>query len=291
MTESLLIVGVHNQVGVSLLERLRGGAADVIACSRASAPTAPGPGVRWIAGGVDAADLDGVTVDGLVYLAPLPLLPGLMGRVTVKRTLVVFSSMSAESKRRSPSSAEREVAEALRTGEAAAREWGDALQAPAQIFRPTLVYGRGMDRNLSRIAALIRRVNRMVLPQGELGLRQPVHADDLAAAALQAIADPPREHTTFELGGGERLRYDVMVERIFQSLALPPRVHRWPKSLLTGAVGVASLLPSLRGIDSAMVERMGRDLVANNERAAECLSYAPRPFRPAAETWTRRPLS
>ena len=50
------------------------------------------------------------------------------------------------------------------------------------------------------------------------GLRQPVHAEDLALACIQALDDPVTINKTYNLSGGETLSYREMVEKIFRSL-------------------------------------------------------------------------
>ena len=78
---------------------------------------------------------------------------------------------------------------------------------PWTVLRPALIYGLGLDRNVTAAARFIRRWHCFPLGGPGKGLRQPVHADDLAAAALAALDLPAAEGQSFNLGGGETLSY------------------------------------------------------------------------------------
>ena len=285
-----LLVGASNQVSVSLLESQAADVSALTVCSRRSRPSGVTKNVAWIEGGIQAPRLKDWETDNLVYLAPLNQLPRLMDRVIVKRTVLMFSSTSARTKSTSPSRYERAIAEMLQFGEAAAIEWGNALNVPVQIFRPTLIYGRGIDRNVTLLARVIRRWSRIPLPAGRLGLRQPVLADDLAAAVLAALKRLPAEHATYELGGGERLSYEAMVDRIFASLGVPATCHRLPAPALRAAVAALRIHPRFRGLDPAMIDRMRDDLVADNRPANAAFGYSPQSFSPTTMTWEPRGL-
>jgi nucleoside-diphosphate-sugar epimerase len=62
------------------------------------------------------------------------------------------------------------------------------------ILRPTLIYDEGRDGNVSRLAGLIRRFGVLPLSGEGEGLRQPVHAEDLAVGACAPPARAPREN-------------------------------------------------------------------------------------------------
>src|SRR5690606_38731798 len=102
----------------------------------------------------------------------------------------------------STDAAERDLARRLRAGEEGVFAAAAARGAGATLLRPTLVYGAGRDQTLSRIAALARRRRWMLLPSGATGLRQPVHVDDLAVAAIAAQASPAATGRAYDLPGG-----------------------------------------------------------------------------------------
>ena len=145
------------------------------------------------------------------------------------------------------------------------------------ILRPTMIYGCGLDNNISRLASWIRRFGFLPVNGKASGLRQPVHADDLADVAVTALQtdDPlPRD---LVLAGGSTLSYVDMVTGIFSALGKPARILHLPQWLFM-------LLVKLRpgsDINREMVRRQGDDLVFDDRPARELLAYKPRRFEPA----------
>src|SRR5690606_10084758 len=126
-------------------------------------------------------------VEAIVSFGPLlPFARWLAGaRPAHAPRVVATSSMSAESKIGSDVPAERAVARELREGEAALARACAELGSAWTVLRPTLVYGAGLDKSLTPIARRALRTRLFPLPAGR-GLRQPVHADDIAQAVLAA---------------------------------------------------------------------------------------------------------
>ena len=91
------------------------------------------------------------------------------------------------------------------------------------ILRPTLIYAEGRDINITPLSRLIRRFGFMPLVGGAAGLRQPVHAEDLAIGAIAAAASPAAVNKFYALPGGETLPYKEMIGRIFDGMKLPRR--------------------------------------------------------------------
>jgi nucleoside-diphosphate-sugar epimerase len=150
------------------------------------------------------------------------------------------------------------------------------------VLRPTLVYGRGRDATLSRIAALARRWRWFPLPRGANGLRQPVHADDLAAAAF-AVANAERlSQPAYDLPGGETLAYREMVARVLAMLQPPAKLHLLPPTAFRALLSLAHAAGIARDFGDAALGRMRQDLVFDIEPARRDFGYAPRAFEPAA---------
>ena len=123
-----------------------------------------------------------------------------------------------------------------------------------------------MDRNVSAAARFSRRWRCFPLAGPGAGLRQPVHADDLAAAALAALDAEETIAGQFNLGGGETLSYRAMIERIFQALDLRPRFLRLP------------FLARLPGRIGAMAARMEQDLAFDEGELWSRLGLTPQRF-------------
>lgn len=218
--------------------------------------------------------------DAVVFsLLPLWLLPPLLPNLEAVRQVVAFGSTSAITKDASADSGERELAQRLRRAEADLAAACSAMGLPWTLLRPTLVYGGGRDRNISAIARVVRRFGLFALPAPGLGLRQPVHADDLACAALSAVDNPRARDATFDLPGGETLTYRAMVERIFRAAGRRPRILLLPEPAL---VFIVASLGRLGVIEAGpeVVRRMNRDLTVDAASAGIHLGYRPRAFAP-----------
>jgi nucleoside-diphosphate-sugar epimerase len=219
--------------------------------------------------------------DTLLSLSPIwllnPILPKLLDRGL--RRVVAFSSTSRFTKATSPLPEERAVARALAEGEEALCSLCAASGARWTILRPTLIYAEGLDRNVSRLAGLVRRFGLLPLAGDGGGLRQPVHAEDLARGALYALDSPRSLDQAYDLPGGETLTYRQMCERVFQGLGRRPFIVSTPPLLWDWAFRIAR--PLLPGATSAMGSRMVEDLVFDGRPAQRDFQWSPRAFHPS----------
>jgi nucleoside-diphosphate-sugar epimerase len=199
---------------------------------------------------------------------------------------VVFSSSSVETKRASDNPAEREQIRDMLALESELQLSAKTRGSKLVIFRPTLIYGCGLDTNISQLAKWIRRFGFMPVNGRATGLRQPVHADDLASVAVTALLSEVVCPDVMTLTGGETLSYSDMVSRIFSALEKPVRLLHLPQWLFVLLVNLASRLKAGGGINGEMVKRQKLDLVFDKRVAQEIFSYDPRPFEPAAEDFS-----
>jgi nucleoside-diphosphate-sugar epimerase len=278
---TVLVLGATSLVGRFLLPRLAASGAAVTALSR-DPPAEASAGVAWLQGDLTDPALPARlpharTVFSLmpIWLIP-PVLP-ILRRHGVER-VVAFSSTSRFTKQGSPEPSERVVARKLAAGEAAAMTACEAAGAGWTILRPTLIYAEGRDGNVTRLARLIARFGVLPLAGKGEGLRQPVHADDLAKGALAAAASAAARDRAYDLPGGETLSYRDMAGRIFEALGKPPRMVAVPPAMWK--LGLALASPLLPGATAAMGARMAEDLTFDPEPAARDFGWSPRPFRP-----------
>jgi len=288
MTRTALVFGARGQIGHFLLPRLQAAGWCTHAVTRAN-PPASSVEVRWhalelFAGGDLDIEADDAAIDTIFSLGPLDGFNAWLQRSRLRpRRVIAFSSTSADSKQTSPDARERELALRLQAAEIDLLATCSQRDARATLLRPTLVYGIGRDRNLTRIAQLARRWRGFVLPRGSTGLRQPVHAEDLAEAAWQVacrdIALAPR----YDLPGGETLEYREMVRRVLASLDSPVRLVEIPAWPVRAALWCVQRAGGVGDAGSGVFARLGTDLVYNVEAARRDLGYAPRQFHPQAE--------
>lgn len=279
---TVLVTGATGQIGYSVLQLCASREIPVIAVSRCPHSDPPaGSQLRWLQNDLALSQEMDLAAHSLVHAAPLGLASGLVDAMPGLKNAVAVSSTSVLVKQDSPDPRERAVVAQLLQAEAEFARACEERKVAWTILRPTLIYGHGLDQNLTRVAEWARKRTLFPLVLGRSGLRQPVHAGDVGDAALAALERPSARGSTYVLAGGTTLSYRDMVTQVYGSLGRKPRFLRLPAWLLTllirGFTG--------REVPWAMVGRMGRDLVFDDGPAREALGYDPRPFRPKAATW------
>jgi nucleoside-diphosphate-sugar epimerase len=217
----------------------------------------------------------------LVYAcAPIWLMPAALEALANRgmRRLIAFSSTSRFTKAASANAAERAVAKRLSDAEDAVMAYCQSRAIGWTILRPTLIYAEGQDQNISRLARLIGQVGFVPVAGAGLGQRQPVHAADLAAAAVRASTCDSAINKAYDLPGGETLSYRTMVERVFIGMGRRPSIVSVPLSVWQAGLWLAS--PLLPGATGAMGARMAQDLVFDAAAAKTDLDWQPRAFAP-----------
>lgn len=272
-----LVFGASGQIGEALLARLDARDWQVFAVSRTPRP--PSSNVQWLTGEFEGIDSLPDRVDVIFSTGPLDGFAQWYGRGLVAAPRVVaFGSTSLDTKQASGDAYERDIVARLQAAERLVFDTASATGAWATLLRPTLVYGAGRDQTLARIAAMARRMGFFVLPRGAEGRRQPVHVDDLAAAAL-AVVDAPATHgQAYALPGGETLAYREMVVRTLAALDPPATLWQLPMPVFRAVLSFARMAGAMRGLSDDAVARMREDLVFDATPARNDFGYAPRAF-------------
>jgi nucleoside-diphosphate-sugar epimerase len=278
-----MVTGATNQIGFFLLPRLQAAGFSVTAVSRKGLKG--DSSVRWLSVDLLTTPLMIEEPVWLFHLAPLPLLPILLARLSVSdgfksrylQKVIAFSSTSCFTKANSPDPKERAVAVELSVAEREVIAWCEAHQVAWVLLRPTLIYGCGRDENVSFIAGFIRRFGFFPILGAGSGLRQPVHADDLALACLQVAFSNLAVNRAYNLSGGETLSYREMVAAIFAQLGKPVRIFSLPPRLYQ-ALALNWWLPLISSVSPAMIMRMNQDLCFEHEAATRDFGYLPRNF-------------
>ncbi len=220
-----------------------------------------------------------------ICVAPIWVLPEyfkMLETYGVSR-IVVLSSTSRFTKVDSSDQNEYNTAVKLAEGEKNLRLWAESNGIEWIILRPTLIYGLGKDKNISEIARFIRRFGFFPLLGRATGLRQPVHAEDVATACATALVSPGVANHAYNLSGGETLSYREMIGRVFVALNRREHLFTVPQGIFWFALACLRLLPRYRHWSAAMAERMNQDLVFDHKEASRDLNFAPRPFHLTAE--------
>jgi nucleoside-diphosphate-sugar epimerase len=279
--EPILLVGASGQVGLSIMRRLLHAKQKVLAVYHDTVMDFEHPNLTWIYGDVEGRNLDlrGLKPQTLIYTPSIWTLPPHLKKLSkagIKR-LVCFSSTSIMSKASSGNAYERELVEKFSEAEREVAEICKELGIEWTVIRPTMIYGIGLDKNVSSILRFMKRFYGLFpLVPPATGLRQPVHVDDLARAVHLLLDMPKTYGKCYNLGGAERLTYRALVERIAQTAKITPKFL--PLARLPQVMDAISRLLRRPDLNGQIAMRMNRDLVFDFTEATQDFGYAPRPF-------------
>src|SRR5216683_3611624 len=192
--------------------------------------------------------------------------------------VIAFTSTSIVTKAESEIGAERESARLWAEAEQQLIVACERLGIQWTVLRPTIIYDEGRDANITRLSRLIEKLGFMPLAGSGSGLRQPVHAEDLAIGALAAAASPAAANKIYAIPGKDTITYREMVGRIFDGLHKPRRIIPIPPALWRAAFSVAK--PFVPHANVAMGNRMAKDMIFDSAPAMEDFGWNPREFRP-----------
>ena len=279
----VLLTGASSQIGVFAIPRLVEAGFHVLAISRSGKP-ASFPAIRQVDWLTEREAVQAsITYQYLLSAGPMEVARRYLAGNGQLDAAVVFSSSSVESKQDSADPGEREQIQSMLALESELMQSARNRGVRLVILRPTLIYGCGLDTNISRLASWARRFGFIPINANADGLRQPVHADDLAAVAIKAMLSEAQLPPVLSLAGGETLSYADMAARIFKASGRPARLLRLPERLFVLLVNTVKLFWPGSGINGEMVRRQQVDLVFDDRQARELLGYQPRAFEPGAD--------
>ena len=148
--------------------------------------------------------------------------------------LILCSSSSVITKRFAVNQFDKKLASSLVNAEISVVASCRRLKIPCHILQPSVIYGRignYCDRNLSVLLKLLRLFPFIILPS-KSGLRQPIHAQQLASVVLSLAhqlfisGSYAFSHNTIALGGDTTLSYYEMIRALQNSQSTgDPALH------------------------------------------------------------------
>lgn len=197
--------------------------------------------------------------------------------------VVVVGTTSTLTKQDSRDPGERSVIAEIEAGCSEIRAFCQGHDVPLSVLSPTLIYGCGLDENLSRVYRWIGRFGFVPVASRSQGLRQPLHVADLASTLVNAmICKPPLAMET-PLSGGEQIAYFEMIARLFDAAGQKRRLRRVPAPLVPLAAGLSGLVPGTGKLNSEMFRRQAIDMVFDDSAARNLLGHEPRAFNPGPD--------
>lgn len=270
--EQVTVVGANDYVGRHLIDELSLVANQVIACTSTEQPPTWQAEQNIVQHALpDAAAYDSAFqqfAEGpIIMLSQLqrPSIDWMLDRIDGPRW-IVFSSAQLGATELAPG---HEVA--------ASREQV-AVQRGATVIRPTMIFGRGGDRNLTTVMRTVARTRvPMQLGDGSQSV-QPIHVDDLIGLLLRA-AHVGGKSGIFEAGCSEQISLRELMVMMAQLLGVRAPMMSVPNVLLRGASAVAPIA----GIRSDQIRRLVEDKVVedkvvDNSAAMSAFDWHPAPL-------------
>jgi nucleoside-diphosphate-sugar epimerase len=272
-----VVFGASGVVGAYIVKHLAAAGEETVAVSRK--PHGVEAGITWLQWSIERpvalppceVIYSTIGADQFADAFPLLVKPGL-------KRVIVFSTSSIMTKMNSENAAERTELARLADAERSIQEACERAGIGWTILRPTLIYDEGRDRNITRMSRTIRKLRFMPLAGSGSGKRQPVHAEDLAIAAIAASRRPSSADKMYVLAGVETISYREMVGRVFDGLRLRRVIVPLPPILWKAAFTAAK--PFFPGFNASMGSRMSYDMVFDTTPAQRDLGWRPRDFRP-----------
>jgi nucleoside-diphosphate-sugar epimerase len=274
-----LVIGASGNVGGCIVNHLLAQGDRVFALSRSRRQS--NENVTWFTGELTSPEDIHLPPFSTIYCtAPVgklaEALPHLMNESLCR--VVAFTSTGVVTKLNSEIEAERLNMIEYAKAERQLASICEALSVPWTILRPPLIYLEAKDQNITRLSNIIRKLGFLPIAGSGNGLRQPVHAEDLAIGAIAASTSISAQNKIYELPGGETITYREMVGRIFDGMNRPRRILPLPPLLWRTAFRlVNSALPNT---NLAMGTRMSQDFVFDATPAVRDFGWSPRGFRP-----------
>ncbi len=275
----VLIFGLSGQVGDVLLPLLSDSQYQVMAISRHTKSDAKN--IIWQQADFSNFKSIDTNYDAIVSLGPLDAFVNWLISSNIKtEKIIALSSTSIVTKKNSPDPIERKLAQLLHKSEQLLLQQAEKVAASLIILRPTLIYGMGRDQSLSRLLHMAKRYKFVLLPKNATGLRQPVHAADIADALFKALQLPGFDRLILDLPGGETLSFGQMLLRSLQKHSPKAIVLRIPDRLFELVLRSAVFSGFANGVGPGFFARLREDWVFDAAPAYVALGYQARPFSP-----------
>ena len=221
-----------------------------------------------------------ITIKYWISLAPIWILVDyfdFLESYGVQR-IVVLSSSSRYTKINASSIDDRNIACQIINAEHRFVQWAEQRNIEWIVLRPTMIYETGKDKNISLLLWFIDKFGFFPILGKANGKRQPIHAEDVAIACMNALNRTMIKNRGYTITGAETLTYDQMLKRIFQFLGKKVYLFHIPLTLFKTSIGLLKFFDKFRNLNISMVERMNQDLIFDCSDAKKDINFSPRPF-------------
>ena len=266
---SVGVLGATGSLGSAVVRRLKchDVAVTAVARDRAKLAALPADEVRiadftvaeQIADALAGAEMVIVCAHARFTPTILAALPATVQRLVLTGSTRLYS--------RYPDRGAEQVREAAALFEAAA--------VPGVMLHPTMIYGGEAENNVRRLAAYIRRVGVIPLPDGGRALIQPIYVDDVARAVVAALNKQLKCPRQIVVAGPEAIPYASFVRAVANAIGCKVVIVPVPRSILEAGALVTRLLPGLPAIRLTGVRRLSEDKAFDITEIRACFGFDP----------------
>lgn len=146
------------------------------------------------------------------------------------------------------------------------------LARGACVLRPTMVYGKGQDANVTRLIRFMLRWRLPVVPGSGEQLVQPLHVDDLAELISRHEGAP--RGGLYPVGGDEALPVRELVATLADILG----IHLAPLELPAPAIRLLTNVAPLFGLRRDQILRMLESKAADSTVTTAHFGWVPMPL-------------
>ena len=212
------------------------------------------------------SDLDQFLKDSdlIISLIPIWLLADIMKRkkeIINFKKLIVLSSTSASTKVNSNNIWEVDLANKYLKSEHSIKILSKELKFKLCILRPTLIWGYKRDLNITYLMSFIARYGFLILPSKGLGIRYPIHVDQLAESIISV--DSNNQIGLLNILGPEGIEYKEICKNIFKWYGYKPLILIIPKNLKNIIILISKHILRKPYINKESIERIDYDPYLN----------------------------
>lgn len=218
----------------------------------------------------------------IISLLPFTLLAQFLPRFIGIKSMISVGTASRFMKAHSHNPKEQANAIKIKLAEDMIQNWSIRSNVNSTLLRGALIYDGKSDYNIVRMARFIKRYRFLPLAAPANGLRQPIHADDVAKAIVACLDNAAVYGKDLNIAGGETLTYRAMAERIFLALGMKPRLWMLETGVFKKGFEWVSNSHLIQDsfFSTAVFQRMNEDLIFDASEGLTLLNYQPRGFNP-----------
>ncbi len=149
------------------------------------------------------------------------------------------------------------------------------------LLHPTMIYGAEGEDNVQRLAALLRRLPVVPLPNGGRALVQPIHQDDVTRSLVAALglarSGQLAKPSSLVIAGPRAVAYRDFAAAVARAagFGMPPVISVPPQLLMT-ILPFLRLLPRMPKVGRDEVRRLLEDKAFDTGPMERILSVSPR---------------